>query len=117
MALRMTAPINAGEAAVDYPNAYLQARPLVLDKDTRQARDEEGAPVLEDGQPVVETYWYQTAEVRFFTDDPAQEGKRLRTHLDHVKIEVDLETMEGDPVAALYTALKADPRFAGATDA
>lgn len=117
MALRMTAPVNAGETTLQKENAYLQARPLMLDKQRRTRVDEEGNALLVDGEPVTETYWCQTAELRWFTDNPANGGTQLRTHLDQVRFEVDLAAIGGDPIAALYASLKADVRFADAVDA
>ena len=112
-------PVNAlaGDTEIPVESAYLQARPLVFDKGTRNQVDEGGAAVLVDGQPVPESYWYLVADLRWWSDDPASGGRRLRANPEQLKLEVDPDAIDGNPIAALYTRLKAEPGFESAVDA
>lgn len=114
MALKLDTTARAGEAEIPVTSAYLQVRPLVMDKGTRNKTDDDGNVVLVDGEPVTEDYWYVVADLRWWTKEG---GQRLRAEPEQVKLEVDPASITGDPIAALYARLKAEPGFETAVDA
>lgn len=117
MALRLAAKARSGEMDFDVPSAYLQARPLVMDKGTRPRTDKDGKVVLVNGEPVTEGYWYVVVELRWWTADPDQGGRRISTAVDQIKMEIDPADIQSNLIAELYGRLREEPRFADATDA